>query len=81
MPDGEALAEIRAALEMVGGNALRAAHVLGISRRQLYRYLHRLDGGWRAADEERERAAREFAAARARLRGRPDEVHSLPWTR
>jgi Bacterial regulatory protein, Fis family len=82
MPDEQALAEVRAALELTLGNVARAAHALGLSRRQLYRYLERLPGGWEMADEVRRRAMGDFLAARARLLGRaPGGVDSEPWTR
>lgn len=82
MPDEQALAEVRGALELTGGNVARAAHALGVSRRQLYRYIERLPGGWQATDEVRAGAMKEFLAARAKLLGKaPDAIDSEPWTR
>lgn len=66
LSDDDARRDIAEALELTSGNIARAAHVLGISRRQLYRYLWRV-GAWQEADRVRAKAMADFIAARERL--------------
>lgn len=74
MPDEQARAEVVSVLELTNGNVVRAAHALGISRRQFYRYLWQIDGLWNETDRVRAKAMADFIAARRRL-----GVHSDPW--
>lgn len=67
LSNDDARREVAEALELVGGNVVRAAHVLSISRRQLYRYLWGVPGLWADADRVRAAAMTAFLAARARL--------------
>lgn len=74
MNDDEARHEIGEALDATSGNVARAAHLLGISRRQLYRYLWQI--AWPEADRARAEAMRVHLAARARLGVKsPDGSH------
>lgn len=75
LDDEAALRDIVEALELAGGNVVRAAHVLGVSRSTVYRYLRGRGGGslgigpgaWHEADRVRAKAMADFLAARARL--------------
>ena len=79
LTDEQLLAALRGALEQVDGNVARAAHLLGVKRRQVYHYLHQIPGAWGVVDEVRARATRELLDRKARLLGR-HPVGSPPWT-
>lgn len=67
MTDDEAKAAIVDALEATEGNIERARFQLGISRRQIYRYLWAIPGLWDEVDRIRKKAWDDFVAARRRL--------------
>lgn len=67
MHDPAVLEAIAETFDSTGGNVARAAFVLGISRRQMYRYLWRIAGAWDAVDRSRQASWDAFIAARARL--------------
>ena len=67
MTDDEARRAIVEALEDTRGNVERARHLLGVSRRQMYRYLWAIPGLWQEADRIRQAAWDAHMAARRRL--------------